>query len=352
MTLDPEFVEDERQKALHKWKWKNPFLAGFLAFLHPLGMLYTSVPAFVVYLAAWFAMLFFWRGRPLGTGIALGFLFALYAYHETKWRNAAVEMWRYGLRGNGNDNPRKLGLELKGPDAAPMSAFSARIYWLEWRILKKHQSPFGLKVASLLRFKVPVTPPALAGSLLMMAGYMMEAIKRDVFEGADFTSEKEALGALGEILRAYYCLAVVVLGEDEFASNLTEYNLYTAKTYEELKQLVDKKAPRAVCEKMMDEATVFYLQDKPPLAQYAETMRQYCQGDELEHARNPDPRVWFYRFMLKVRIRIAAALSIVGQDLFRFLTLTIVVSGGLSANTKAFRRMRPVFWDPTEPEVR
>jgi hypothetical protein len=133
---------------------------------------------------------------------------------------------------------------------------------------------------------------------------------------------------------------------------LTEYNLYTAKTYEELKQLVDKKAPRAISEKMMDEATVFYLQDKPPLAQYAETMRQYCLGDELERARNPDPRVWFYRFMLKVRIRIAAALSIVGQDLFRFLTLTTVVSSRLLASADAFRRMRPVIRDPTEPEVR
>jgi hypothetical protein len=233
-----------------------------------------------------------------------------------------------------------------------MAAFSARIYWLEWRMLKNHQSSFGLKVASLLRFKAPVTPPLLAGSLLIMAGNMMEAIKRDVFEGADFTSEKEALGVLGEILRAYYCLAVAVLGEDEFASNLTIYNLYTAKTYGELKHLVDEKAPGAVSEKMMDEATVFYLQDKPRLAQYAETMRQYYLGNELERATNPDPGVWFYQFMLKVRIRIAAALSIVGEDLFRFLTLTTVVSSRLLASAKAFRRMRPVIRDPTEPEVR
>lgn len=203
-----------------------------------------------------------------------------------------------------------------------------------------------------MRFKLPVTPPLLAGSLLMMAGNLMKAIERDVFKGSDSTSETEALGVLGEILRAYYCLAVAVLGEDEFASNLTVYNLYTAKTYEELKQLVVKKAPRAISEKMMDEATVFYLQDKPPLAEYVEIMRQYCLGSELERARRPDPRVWFYRFMLKVRIRIAAALRIVSRDDFlRFETLTIVVSKSLLASADAFRAMRPVIRDPTEPEV-
>lgn len=117
MNLDPEFVEAQREKALHKWRWRNPYLAAFPALLHPVGMLYTSVPFFVVYMAASFAMLFFWRRRPLGTGIALGCLFGLYAYFETRWRNAAVEKWRYGLPGTGSDNPRKLGLELKGPDA-------------------------------------------------------------------------------------------------------------------------------------------------------------------------------------------------------------------------------------------
>jgi len=117
MNLSPEFVETQKHQAVHKWKWKNPDLAALLALIHPLGMLYTSVPAFVVYLAIWSIMVFYWPGRPLGTGIGLGFLFASYAYHDTKWRNATVEMWRYGLPGTGKDNPRKLGLELKGPDA-------------------------------------------------------------------------------------------------------------------------------------------------------------------------------------------------------------------------------------------
>ena len=117
MSLDPEFLEAQKHNALHKWKWKNPYLAGFLALLHPLGMLYTSIPAFLVYLVIWFCVIFYWPKRPWGTGMALGFLFAFYAYHETKWRNGAVEKWRYRLPGTGTDNPRRLGLELRGPDS-------------------------------------------------------------------------------------------------------------------------------------------------------------------------------------------------------------------------------------------
>ncbi len=80
-------------------------------------MLYTWLTAFVVYFGIWTAVFFYWPHRPWGTGITLGLVFALYAFHETKWRNAAVEKWGYGLPGTGNDNPRNRGLDLKGPDA-------------------------------------------------------------------------------------------------------------------------------------------------------------------------------------------------------------------------------------------
>jgi hypothetical protein len=105
MTLDPEFVENQKQKTLHKWKWKNPLLAGLLAFLHPAGMLYSSVPGALVCLAIWLAMVIYWKNRPSGTGIALACMFGIYAYLETRWRNAAVEKWKYGLPGTGNQNP-------------------------------------------------------------------------------------------------------------------------------------------------------------------------------------------------------------------------------------------------------
>jgi hypothetical protein len=64
-------------------------------------MLYTSVKAFFVYLALWSAMYFSWSSRPLGSGVLLALIFATYAYHETVYKNAAIEKWKFGLEGTG-----------------------------------------------------------------------------------------------------------------------------------------------------------------------------------------------------------------------------------------------------------
>src|SRR5262249_47686361 len=107
-SANDEFLEAQRQKALTKWKWHNPYIAALLSFIHPLGMLLTSVPAFFVYLTVWTMLWVWWPDRPLGTGIALGLLFAVYAYYQTVWKNAAVEKWKYGLPGTGKQNPKKV----------------------------------------------------------------------------------------------------------------------------------------------------------------------------------------------------------------------------------------------------
>lgn len=103
-----EFVDDQKRKALTRWKWHNPYVAALLAFIHPLGMLYTSVPAFVVYLLLWLGVFLYWPNRPFGVGLGLAALFALYAYYDTLWKNAAVEKWKYGLPGTGKQNPKNL----------------------------------------------------------------------------------------------------------------------------------------------------------------------------------------------------------------------------------------------------
>jgi len=58
--LDPEFIEHTRLKAMHNWKWRNPYLVGFLTFLHPIGMLLSSVPAFFVYMLLWLVVWAYW----------------------------------------------------------------------------------------------------------------------------------------------------------------------------------------------------------------------------------------------------------------------------------------------------
>lgn len=107
-TSDGEFIEDQRQRAISKWRWHNPYLAALLALVHPLGMLYTSIPAFLAYLLVWWGVWIYWSNRPLGVGIAIGLAFAAYAYYTTLWKNAAIEKWKYGLSGTGKQNPKNL----------------------------------------------------------------------------------------------------------------------------------------------------------------------------------------------------------------------------------------------------
>jgi len=106
--MEQDFAADQRTKALTRWKWRNPYWVALLAFVHPLGMLLSSTTAFVVYLAAWIALFVYWPGRPTGTAFGLAFIFAAYAFLNTRWKNACIEKWKYGLPGTGMQNPKKL----------------------------------------------------------------------------------------------------------------------------------------------------------------------------------------------------------------------------------------------------
>jgi len=112
MELDPEFLDHARYKAIHKWKWRNPYVVALLAFLHPLGMLLCSWPAALIFTIVWLLVLDYWPDRPLGIRIVLAGACGLFAYHKTIWKNAAIEKWRYGLAGTGKQNPGKIGAEI------------------------------------------------------------------------------------------------------------------------------------------------------------------------------------------------------------------------------------------------
>jgi len=108
--MDNDFVEHQRQQAIHKWKWRNPSLVAFLTFLHPLGILLTSIPAFFIYMLIWLFVYFGWKNHSILINILLSIVFSIYAYFNTKWKNAAIEKWKYGLPGTGKDNPKKYNL--------------------------------------------------------------------------------------------------------------------------------------------------------------------------------------------------------------------------------------------------
>ena len=113
MEIDPEFLAHVRHKAIHKWKWRNPYVAALLAFAHPLGILPCSVPAALICTIVWLLVYDYYRpNRPIGIGILLASACGLFAYYKTIWKNAAIEKWKYGLPGTGKQNPRKVGAEI------------------------------------------------------------------------------------------------------------------------------------------------------------------------------------------------------------------------------------------------
>lgn len=114
--MDKNFLEDTQYKAQKIWKWKNPWIAAILALIHPVGMLYTSIPASIIYLIIWIKIYYDWTNRPFGVGLVLAGVFSFYAFNDTKWKNAAIEKWRYGLSGTGIQNPKKSGLRPIFPD--------------------------------------------------------------------------------------------------------------------------------------------------------------------------------------------------------------------------------------------
>jgi len=108
---DSSFFEAQREKALYKWKWRNPYLVAFLTFLHPVGMLLSSIPAFFIYLISWLCIWLYWPDRNMVCDFILAATFSAYAYHNTRWKNGAIEKWKYGLPGTGKDNPKKMAIE-------------------------------------------------------------------------------------------------------------------------------------------------------------------------------------------------------------------------------------------------
>lgn len=113
--MDQEFLKDTKNKAKNVWKWRSPWIAAILAFIHPLGMLYNSAFAFFVYFILWIFIALYWQDRPAGVGFFLALIFSVYAFTNTRWKNAAIEKWKYDLPGTGMQNPNKIHSKSQKP---------------------------------------------------------------------------------------------------------------------------------------------------------------------------------------------------------------------------------------------
>jgi hypothetical protein len=238
------------------------------------------------------------------------------------------------------------------------ATLSCKLFRAVFKVLPE---PIASKVVKFLGLKIPTQPSLLAATLFRVAGGLAVILEEELDKSDDETATLlrcDYAGAVLEVLTAYYCLAVAVLGEDELARELKSWNRYTATTFEEMKKLLKEMESSAqkgsktqligiyqegVLERATDEATELYLRDKPTLAELVQAMPDYVLGYEVAKVNTND---WFPTFLLKAQTRILGSLGVKGQSLSLYLILGTHIKSQFISCVKLFREMRPVFMDP------
>lgn len=224
--------------------------------------------------------------------------------------------------------------------------FRARMsYKLFWFLTRSLPDRAASQIVRLLGLKIPTTPAALAACLVELTGSMVNVIEKAVAEfhrtGPNTTINDSApLEAAAEVVSALYCLAVAVISEDEFASDPNLYQLYTAKTFQELGTLQPKTKSSALLETVIDEATRLYLHDTPNLTELAHNKLDFAYVQEVEKVVSMNN--WTTTFCLKAKIQILEKLGIRTTNLaYDILGQLILI--GLIEDIRFFRQMRPSF---------
>lgn len=204
----------------------------------------------------------------------------------------------------------------------------------------------------------------LAACLVWMAGSLLSELGKEADKWQTAGSSRASIGMATflEILSAHYCLAVVTIGGDEFAAEPISWNIYTAKTFEEieaLRQKTNEKEPKdqtfptqdikirtsevgstlgfaGVC----DAATELYLHDKPTLTELANGMPSFSLPSEVEKIKAMNS--WTCTFTMKAQIRILGTMGIRTANLL-YVVLALVIWSSFTAATRLLKDLRPVF---------
>jgi len=234
------------------------------------------------------------------------------------------------------------------------ATLSYRLFHATFKVLPE---PIASKVVKFLGLKIPTQPSLLAAALCRVAGGVAVILGEQLDKNDDERAtvlRSDFAGALLEVLTAYYCLAVAVLGKDELAQEPKSWNIYTATTFGEIKKLLNEmesSAPKegkprligicqeGVLERATHEATELYLHDKPTLAELRQAMPDYVWGGELAVINSND---WFSTFLLKAQARILGKLGVKWQST-QYLILGIHIKSQFISCAKLLRDMRPVF---------
>ena len=140
-----------------------------------------------------------------------------------------------------------------------------------------------------------------------------------------------------EILCALYAQAVAVLSEAEPRDEQAFFQIYTKKTFDDLRRL-PPEADNSLRE-LAHETSDLYFNDHPTLAELAERMPDYVFPPEIEKVR--DMKHWMVTFSLKVQIRTLGKIRINNKHVVHSL-LKIVISTYFLHSIKFFERIRPV----------
>jgi hypothetical protein len=199
-----------------------------------------------------------------------------------------------------------------------------------------------------LRLKIPTTPIALAATLLAMTDSIIKGLEKTK---SDLESNgivaKGSIGrtdeVTGEILWALYCLAVAILGEDEFAAEKSIFRLYTARAFEELEGLLSESPSKSLTGNSADEAINLYMRERPSLTEMAQQMSEYVSSVEVQKVE--EMKNWSASLSLKAKTRILFRLGVTIDNVAAELIGMSFQIPLLNA-IELFRKMRPVFVEP------
>jgi hypothetical protein len=205
------------------------------------------------------------------------------------------------------------------------------------------------KAIAILGLKIPVTPANLAATLVTQAGILIKQLDEIVtrFSDADpsYAVKQDAGEAVtAEIVCALYCLAVAVLGQDEFAAEQSIFQLYTATTFEELHKMLNAAEEFDIpIRGIAHETANLYLYDRPSLADLAQRFSDYVVEPDLKKVKEMNN--WSVSFSLKAQIRILVKMHATTRSIAHEL-LAISIQTHLLNSAKLFKQLRPALVDP------
>lgn len=209
------------------------------------------------------------------------------------------------------------------------------------------------KVSRLFRLKIPTTPAALAGSLMMLSDIIMKQLDSSILkitqENPEFVlpldaSEGKEFGV--ELVCALYCLALFVLGQDDFGAEQNVFHLFSVQTLDQLERLLEEDHVVALFQEIGKETRLLYLSDRPSLRELACKMGVKYFDEEIAKAERDQN--WAVTFQLKSQIRVMSKIPINHKSIF-YVGVARPLGMALMEVVDFFRTLRPVLAVPQTP---